>query len=109
MTTSEPNSGSAVSLYRIIVFKIDFNAAMLSQDKNASAITTAMDISIPVVWKRSYELQYTLDNLDADTTYRFQVQAINGCGGSLDSEPSEEITFGNERLDDCRTCITSSF
>lgn len=97
-TNSEPHNGSAVKAYRILGYKIDFTSLMNTNNEsqannNQDSVTTEIDIIVPVDWKRNYELFYTLGNLIAHQTYRFQVQAINDCGTSIESEPSDEVTF----------------
>ena len=73
-----PNDGSDIEKFTIQVYK-------------------ALDPSnrrVIVVEAQRQELEFTVEGLEPDTQYQFEICAINSVGSSIPSEPSDSVNVG---------------
>ncbi|KAI8929388.1 hypothetical protein BC831DRAFT_444240 [Entophlyctis helioformis] len=99
----EPNRGSAVQSFLVILSKIrsvdgtveaplamSGSSAMLSSVSEAN-LTDRKEMVVPTMHGHPNDLVYVIDGLERGTTYKVRVQASNGGGDSALSDLSDEI------------------
>jgi hypothetical protein len=77
-----PNGGSDIDKFKIVVLKT----------VNATGETSSSEIVVNDIG--GHQLEYTLDGLELETKYQFQINACNAVGSSPLSELSDVISLG---------------